>query len=80
MPRSDELEFRGMKRRTLEDQKRAMTGGYGSVQEMALDELAALYYDLLARTEALEKRMSVLTPIAHAGVSTVTGARGVWEP
>lgn len=50
----DAVAFRGMRGRNLQDQAQAMSNGYRSVAEMAMDELAALVLDLRRRVENLE--------------------------
>lgn len=51
---SGELVFRGLRGRTLDDQAAAISSGYGSVMEMALDELGAIVLDLVKRMDRLE--------------------------
>ena len=48
------LEFRGLQRRTLEDQERAINAGYESMQDYAIDELARMVLELAQRVEKLE--------------------------
>lgn len=49
-----ELVFRGLRGRTLEDQASAMSQGYHSVTEMAIDELGAIVLELRERMDKLE--------------------------
>lgn len=51
---TDPVVFRGLRGRTLDDQMTAASKGYGSVAEMALDELGELVLNLLARIDRLE--------------------------
>jgi hypothetical protein len=48
------LGFRGLQRRTLEDQERAIAAGYESMQDYAIDELAKIVLELAERVEQLE--------------------------
>lgn len=55
-----ELVFRGLRGRTLEDQALAMGQGYGSVAEMAIDELGQIVLDLTVRMAKLESLYATL--------------------
>jgi hypothetical protein len=48
------VQFRGIRERNLDDQILVAEGGYASVEQMAIDELAKLYHELRERVEVLE--------------------------
>jgi hypothetical protein len=62
-----ELVFRGLRGRTFEDQKQAIVDGYGSVAEMAIDELGTLLLSTMRRVDALEHQMRSAGFWTHAG-------------
>jgi hypothetical protein len=51
----EQIIFRGLRGRTLDDQQRAIAAGYESMQDYAIDELGQLVLTLMRRVEALEE-------------------------
>lgn len=51
---TDTVQFRGVDQRNLEDQLQAAAEGYASVQDMAINELAARIIKLEQRVAELE--------------------------
>lgn len=68
---SEPVVFRGLRGRTLDDQKRALENGYESLQDYAIDELGQMILELRSRVEALEQR-----PTQAEQLQTITD---VWD-
>ena len=67
-----ELEFRGVKGRTFEDQARAIDAGYNSIVEYAVDELGLMVVELVKRMDRLEEQIAGLNrlPVPANSVGT----------
>lgn len=74
---ADELVFRGVRGRTFEDQRQAIASGYGSVSEMAIDELGLMVLELVKRVEALERNT---IPRQTTPSELVDGSGIPWKP